>query len=619
MKYRRLLTILILLCCSVAGPVWASPYGVRTWNQHHDFSNDYDGKLTDLFNGAQQLKYDELADPVNKVYRGGYLDAGVWKKDSIAYDWSSVPKDPADSTKPDLTKVKPFTATDYQDIKSGGWHCAPTSYAMAHDYWWNNSKSEIPTITSFAKKMDTNDLNTSMHAGDHELHYGTYLNNQTSAVKQFSPGFPWSGNYESNLLWEGATVPTLAEQQKYFGEIRAGRPAKVAKPGHAQMGIGFDPTGGAIINDPDDGATKILPWDDVRNFVSQQPNRLSDLPAGNRVFFSNDNFGTGQANAQAPGGDPGDIFGSSLTGSYGRMWEDNGGANDYNGSVITNGREYPFDIDGLDVLKTIQPMNFLTYSYDDGDPNPHDWIPGVPGAEGGPSYSAQELFTTFLPTEWYTAGFVEGSLAAVSATEELLGLNRAEWSLPGDPLDDDVDAVDIEFDALFAFSVDFIDTRVFPDYEILDPNGILQADLNGNEFWYELDYWDPTDIYNTCGAMYDGETDIGLSENSDIDAIQFFSIFEDGTIDGLLFSLDGDAPEAMDAWSNLLDPGAIYLSWLDGSAPSFYANMGWDLDAITWSSQPVPEPATVFLFGSGLIALIKIRVGKRKIGKFTGA
>ncbi|MBN1314466.1 MAG: C39 family peptidase, partial [Anaerolineales bacterium] len=619
---------LVLFVLTVSsGLTWARPYGVKTWNQNHDegFSSDYNGQPTDLFDptGTIQLNYDQLTDEANKISRAGYFDGGVWKKTGIAYDWSTVPKipDPSDPTKEiaDPRYATAFTAADYDEIKDGVWHCAPTSAAMAHDYWWNNSKAEVPTISAFAIAMKTNEIGGGPNSGNHRLNYGSFISEIISAIKGESPGHPWSGNYESDKNWAADTANgyTEAERSAYYGEIRAGRPTMVIVEGHATLGVGFDPVTEEVkINDPATGAAGAKLWRrDVSNvdpqhwvqgFITQQPTRLADEPAGNKVFFSNDNFGTGQANAQTPAGDPGDIFGSSLTSSYGRVWEDGGGANDYNGGIVTNGREYPFDIDALDVLKTIQPMNFLTYSEDHGDPNPHDWIPGV--SEGGSSYSAVELAAILLPTDWFTAGYVEGDLAAVFATEKTLGLNRAEWSLPGDPLDDDVDAVDLEWDAAFAFSVDFIDTRVFPDFFELDPTGTLRYDVDGNGYWYELGAYDPTDIYGSDGSILDGENFIGLSDNTDIDAIQFISLSVAGVIDGLLFSVDGDAPEAMDRWGFALDPGSIYLSWLNGTAPILFADIGgWDIDAITWSSKPVPESATMFLLGSGLVGIAGLR------------
>jgi hypothetical protein len=260
---------------------------------------------------------------------------------------------------------------------------------------------------------------------------------------------------------------------------------------------------------------------------------------------------------------------------------------------VTNGNESQFDMDGLDILHTIQEMAYLTFSIDHGDPNPHDWIPGV--AEGGPSYTALELESIYLPTDFYTAGTVIGATAPVGGNENGMGLNRGEWALPGDPLDDDVDALDIDHAlSLNAFTLDFADTRVFPE---------LTANAGAN--WHETG-WDPTDIFFSDGRIIDGETVIMLSQHTDVDAIQLVSFSELGTVDALLFSVDGDAPEMEDAFGAPMTPGDIYLSYLDGTAPILYLPLfGYaaDLDAITWS---VPAPGTLMLIGLGA-AMIRRR------------
>jgi len=588
------------------------PYHVVRWEQRHNdaYVADYAGQPTDLFAGGVQLNYDQLVANA----------ASLWRATNRPFAYDYVPAPPV--------VVVQFQQANYEEIVDGTHHCTPTSAAMAHNYWWINTRQELPTIRRFQTLMHTNELGGGPEPGNHRLYYGTYLSDGTAGIAQESPGAPWPGNYHSanHPVANDQQGPTPAERSLYFGEIRAGRPTMVNVAGHSTMGINFNPATGAIVNDPWDGTVQTKTWQRdpanadpqhwVTGFLTQQPERLPDLPAGSRAVFSNDNFGTGQGNAQAPGGDPGDVFGSDLDMSYGRQWNDalrHGGA-DYEAGAVTNGREYPWDIDALDVLRTIQPMTVLTYSLDHGDPNPHDWIPGNPmganGAVGNPSYQqvvghagpvseAFELLTVRKPTDWYTSGTVWGALQPVTATEEALGLNRGEWSLPGSPLDDDLDAVDLEWGDAWSFSVDYVDLRVFPDASLLGAGTAWQ--VGGKDLYWELSGWDPTDIYFSNGAILDGETMLGLSNGTDLDAMQFISRTRAGTIDGLLFSVDGDAPECTDRFGNALDPGTIYLSWLDGARPeAFFYVAPTDVDAITWA---VPEPVTTagLLLGLGVL------------------
>lgn len=191
-----------------------------------------------------------------------------------------------------------------------------------------------------------------------------------------------------------------------------------------------------------------------------------------------------------------------------------------------------------------------------------------------------------------------------------------------------MDAVELEFAAsLLTYSPDFVDTRVFPD---------LEYPANAGANWHQLPNLDPTDIYGPAGLFWhtvygdlfasgvlDGETFLGLAEHTDVDAIQFFSITgEPWRIDGLLYSVDlwddtpgiaDDAPDGRDAFGNWLNPGWIYLSWLDGCAPIPYKYIGGDVDAIVWAAGAIPEPATVVIWATlAGLALIFARMRKAR-------
>jgi hypothetical protein len=592
---------ILLSMALVASPAMARPFSVLNWNQNHDFSADFDATLTDLFSDGSevvQLTYSQLPGAAN-IWRGAWENpVGVWQRDSVAYDWVTGP----------AHDRFPFNNADYNVIRQGIWHCAPTSFGMAHNYWWNNTLNEISTISTFALSMDTDDVNRAMNNGVHTLHYGTYIDDQVTGVSSMAPGAPWPGNYVSGVLWQSLGGANPADRTHLFGEIRAGRPTKVGIEGHATLGVDFDPAAGARVNDPGDGTTKIIAWGDVRNFVSMQPQKLPDLAPGNQVYFSNDNFGTGQANAQAPAGDAGDVFGSSRGGTYGRVLDDvpaglsktDATHPDYNAGPVTSGLQHPFDMGDFDVLKTLQPMRYLVYSQDHGDPNPHHWVPGVD--QGNPAHQPQELYIRYTPTPWFTQGGQQGELRAVDGTEEQLGVNRGEFAVGG-PLDDDVDGVELEFDKNFlVYCVDYVDTRVFPEYAAThNANWLLQ-----DPFWSQLAEYDPTDVYMNGTLFTDGETTLALSDGTQLDAIQYIWD-KDGTgRHGLLYSVNalGDAPDCRDSAGNLLNPGEIYLSWLDGQLPIPYLDIGGDVDAITWAGMiPEPSPFAVALFGALLLRI----------------
>ncbi len=571
----------------------ARPYDVPLFSQHEDFTTSYQNRPTDLYANRQQLTYGQLPGHDNVYLLGG-----------IVYDNGGDPLPPGGVD---------FDADHLRDICEGVYHCIPTTHGMAHVYWSGGVLQPRDAIWHFAHEMDTNDLNPAQHDNDHQLHLGTFTSDERAGLTTTEVPGPWMGNYVVHYEWVG-TAPTAGVRSACMGELRAGRPVAVSFPWqdavkHCCLGVDYNLDTEVVVHDPGTVVCEPRAWSALLCCMSQAPPALPNVvPTLRRVCFSNDNFGTGQANVQAPGGDPGDLFVSDLRGHYGRIWEDKyAGSQDYNpvqgclqrgGLLVTNGCEVPFDIDALDVLHTIQPMNYLTYSLDDGDPNPHDWIPGA--SVGGPSYQPQDLRLRAASTQWYTVGVVQGQLSATRADEHQLGLNREERALASYPLDDDVDAVDLEYGNVFAFSVDFADKRVFPDAALLAPGGTDVGD-----HWYRLAEWDPTDIYlyeaGTYERLCDGETRMGLSEHTDIDAIQYFALDPEMTAGGVLFSVDGDAPEHHDRNGTPLAPGDIYLSWLDGSLPIWFGGeFDGDLDAITWAA--LPEPGTAALLLCGLAA-----------------
>ncbi len=558
-----LATIAAVGILALPGRALARPYGVVAWSQYHDFDSEYRGRDTDVKDNGGFKKYEEL----------GFYES---------------------------------------DIRHGTNHCVPTSAAMIDDYWDMMGLAEVATINKFARGLDTNDWDAAQNSGDNDCHVGTFWKDVSpNLISLTGCNSVW---YTTQAGHAGSTQVTQARlEELYRGEIRAGRPCLPDTAAHCMCGIGYNATS-YLVNDPAVGANQPKNFATLVQMWTMAPNKLPDVGAGAKVFFSNDNFGTGQANAQAPGGDPGDVYCSGLTGSYARVLDDvpaglstaDAQHPDYNnpGGSVTSGVERPFDMDAMDVLQTIQPMRVLCYSQDHGDPNPHLWVPGV--SEGSQSYAAGEIGCRVAPTEWFTAGLFHGSLEPVGADEVKLGLNRGEDTLPGGPLDDDVDALELEFDEVWlTHSSDFVDTRVFPEYT-----------PNAGPNWHQMSK-DPTDIYGPAGAFWnpiigdvfaagflDGESILALSIDTDVDAIQFFSVNgEPYRIDGLLYSVDGDAHECMDRLGGPLDPGEIYLSWLDGNLPIPFLNIGGDVDAIVW----VPEPTALALLAAGACLLRRRR------------
>jgi hypothetical protein len=194
-----------------------------------------------------------------------------------------------------------------------------------------------------------------------------------------------------------------------------------------------------------------------------------------------------------------------------------------------------------------------------------------------------------------------------------LGLNQHEVSLgPGNLLDDDVDALELEFGASvdMLFSVDFVDTRVFPEY---------RAAAGGGNY-YQLPSFDPTDVYRAGGGGFtlfvDGETQIFLNDSVDIDALQFIVFGDHDGVDALLFSIDLDAPSRLDRAGRLLDPGTIYLSLLDGTPPIPFLALGSDVDGLV-AGGVVPEPSTFVLLGTGVISVLAYGWRRRKLAGST--
>lgn len=130
------------------------------------------------------------------------------------------------------------------------------------------------------------------------------------------------------------------------------------------------------------------------------------------------------------------------------------------------------------------------------------------------------------------------------------------------------------------------------------------------------------DLYRYSESSLDIGDSLGYDSLLDLatgDYDQFFSI--DGGVTNLAYfstgSYFGDGRQASH-WLDylglgLMDPTAAYgellgLSELDLLA---FDAIGWDLDT---GEQPVPEPATMLLFGTGLVGVLGARVRRRKRG-----
>lgn len=648
----RILLIPILICTSLTPAASARPYGVSFWNQTQDFRFEFGSRPTDLFaqylDGtiAARMNYNQLvvAGAAEQVFRGS--NAGVTADCSPINVVDRHYLGLAPGQAPPVG-WKPFTIADYNAIVTGAWHCAPTSFAMIDNYWHANSLDEVSTIVRWARAMDTDDVNPAMNANDHLLSYGSAPTDQRDAVPQFGPARPWGpGPYAVDARgWNGAAIapgpagPNLAYPSAaiapILGELRAGRPFKVGNGVHATTAVDFS-AAGLIVNDPAaPAAPATVRWAPVApapgvpgargilNTIFVQPQRIPDERPGTRLYFSNDFFGTGQANAQAPGGDAGDIFGSNLNGRYGlaaddvtmRLVASTGNNPDYNhyqnGRIsVTSGRELPFNIDDFDCEIGVMPVKKVLYSKDDGHPNPHTWFVGNPG---DPVLQNNDVQSRVVSTNWFTSGFRPVQLRDISAaTEDDLGLNRWEDKLgPGQLLDDDVDGLEVEFDeARLSFSVDFVDTRLFPDYLAANPGAAVAGHAN---FAMPPGGLSPVNVYRRGSGGpeldVDGVAQVCLDALSDIDAVQFISFSRSGVRNALLFSVDADAPthrtlpEAACGNAMELDPGTIYLSRLNHTRPEPWLALGGDVDAITI----LPEPQTIGLLAAGLALLWRSR------------
>ncbi|MDF1554057.1 MAG: PEP-CTERM sorting domain-containing protein [Deferrisomatales bacterium] len=105
----------------------------------------------------------------------------------------------------------------------------------------------------------------------------------------------------------------------------------------------------------------------------------------------------------------------------------------------------------------------------------------------------------------------------------------------------------------------------------------------------------------------DGVTNMGLLDGDDLDALLLWDVFEPGTlnpgVDAALFSL---SPFSWSGWS----PGDILLTDFSGghvlyaSAADLGLDFFDDVNALSAQSQPIPEPGTLVLFGTGLAGIL---------------
>jgi hypothetical protein len=609
---------------------FAAPIDVPNWSQFHDFSSSYVGVGSDLQQSLSSgpgawITYDHLVDPVAgfpQAFRattavacnaiGGPIGApthqnNVADRSRLGIAWNDAA--PAG--------YAPFTAPDYAVITSGGMHCAPTSFGMADNFWWRNSLVTDFTITRWATAIDTNDVNPGMNTGDHALHFGSLVADNGAGIASQPAPTPWGGNYmASQVVFGPAAVPAnpavypnntggiynAGNVGMYLSEIRAGRPTKTGDSDHAVLGKDWN-AAGMVINDPWTGAPGVQAWPVTFDHTAMQLNKAPAMTSGNRVYFTTDGLGSGQTNVQAQGGDPGDIFQSGLDVTYARMLDDVGTglvpggtpANDFYGTTAhTRGDEVPFDMEDFDRLASVMRIDMFMYSLDQGDPNPFSWKPHA-GVSADPTVEEQEIDLILdshapgaggIPYPLWTAGQGGPGYSALTATENQLGLHYLESNIGvGRLLDDDLDGFELENTGLLTFTPDYVDSRVYPD--MFDPSVI----------YHELAFNDPTDIYHVLpggGALtfVDGEPTVCLKPDVDIDAVQFVSFSQLGSVQGLLFSVDNDAPSPPKDCANTgLDPGTIYFSFLNGTPPRPYMAIGGDLDAI----KALPEPGTLAL------------------------
>lgn len=611
--------------CTASGN--AAVYDIRAWAQRgmDKYAAQYAGNPTDLFGRRdnQRLTYSDL---VPRGRRGE-----VVFRDNVAYDRHH----PNTSRNRLPAAYRNFTQADYTAIVNGDWHCSPTSAAMIHNYWHRNRLDEVSTISAFARDFDTNDVNAMMNRADHEMHYGTYIKDISPGVRLYAPGSTWGGPYRSTQYnFRGGATPTYPSDsrlQALMGELRAGRPFLVDIPGHTMVARDWH-ANAFITVDPWTAGQGQAPWvqghvDAIVGAYTMQPRKVNYNAPGDAVYFSNDTFGTGQANAQAIGGDPGDIFGSDLRTNYGRKLDDVGSRMsrrsashpDYFEGQVTSGVEHPFNLTDFDRHATRVFINQTRYSLDQGDPNPHGWSPHIQ-AGGDPREEPLEFQTGAFskPTaapyntkDYYTWGGRRGHLMpAASGTEHEMGLDRFESQMGnGRLLDDDIDGLEFENFGNLYYTVNYVDTDVWPEYPAT--TGLMNPP--GREHWHQLAGYDPTDIYFLSAALgpmtfVDGEHTILLHTGVHIDAMQFvmFTDTDAPRPDGLFFSIDAEAPSRKDASGRDLDPGMIYFSPLDSRTLPIPTGMayGFDIDAI----KMVPTPGTLALLLALLSAARRRRI-----------